>query len=62
MIDLYHGDESRVYSEGYVPYGWQFPDEEVYVPSQRGFRLNIFGLISRKNKCFWTKYWFEISL
>jgi len=54
LIDLYYGDESHVCSEGYVPYGWQFPNEEVYVPSQRGFRLNIFGLISRKNKCFWT--------
>ena len=40
-------------SEGYVPYGWQFQDEEVYVPSQRGFRLNIFGLIDRDSNCIW---------
>lgn len=54
LVDLYYGDESHVCSEGYVPYGWQFAGEEVYVPSQRGFRLNVFGLISRKNECFWT--------
>lgn len=54
LIDLYYGDESHVCSEGYVPYGWQFPNEDVYVPSQRGFRLNIFGLISRENKCLWA--------
>ncbi|KAA6341355.1 hypothetical protein EZS27_010843 [termite gut metagenome] len=29
QIDLFYGDESHVCSEGYVPYGWQFPDEEV---------------------------------
>lgn len=28
-IELYYGDETHVCSEGYVPYGWQFPDEEV---------------------------------
>lgn len=54
LIDLYYGDESHVCSEGYVPYGWQFPQENVYVPSQKGFRLNIFGLINRENDCHWT--------
>lgn len=34
-IDLYYGDESHVCTEGYVPYGWQFRDEDVYVPSQK---------------------------
>ena len=23
-IDLYYGDETRISTEGYVPYGWQF--------------------------------------
>ena len=32
-IDLYYADESHVCTEGYVPYGWQFRDEDVYVPS-----------------------------
>lgn len=51
---MYYGDESHVCSEGYVPYGWQFPEEEVSICSQKGFRVNIFGLISRKNDCLWA--------
>lgn len=50
LIDLYYGDESHICTEGYVPYGWQFPDENVYIPSQRGYRLNIFGMIDRNNR------------
>jgi len=46
---LYYGDESHVCSEGYVPYGWQFPDEEVYIASERSIKINCFGLISRQN-------------
>lgn len=53
-IDLLYGDESRVSSEGYVAYGWQFPDESVSVLAQRGYHLNCFGLISRDNPCRWA--------
>ena len=49
-IDLYYADESHICTEGYVPYGWQFPDEDVYIASGRTARLNIFGMIDRKNK------------
>lgn len=35
---------------GYVPYGWQFRGENVYIPSERGLRLNIFGMIDRNNR------------
>ncbi len=44
-INLYFGDESHVCTEGYVPYGWQFPWEDICIPSQREKRLNIFGMI-----------------
>lgn len=44
---------SHVCSEGYVPYGWQFPNEEVSVSSQKGFRLNCWAMISRQNQCLW---------
>lgn len=50
LIDLYYGDESHICTEGYVPYGWQFPGEDIYIPSQRGYRLNIFGMIDRNNR------------
>ena len=33
-----------------MPYGWQFRGEEVYIPSERGLRLNIFGMIDRRNR------------
>ena len=49
-IDLYYGDESHICTEGYVPYGWQFRGEDVYIPSERGLRLNIFGMIDRHNR------------
>jgi len=53
-IDLFYGDETRVSSEGYVPYGWQFKDETVCVLSEKGYGMNILGLISRDNKCHFT--------
>jgi len=49
-INLFYGDESHVCTEGYVPYGWQFPGENVYIPSERTKRLNIFGMIDRDNR------------
>lgn len=49
-IDLYYGDESQVSSEGYCPYGWQFPGEDVCVYVQKGYKMNIFGMISRSNQ------------
>ena len=49
-IDLYYGDESHVCSRGYVPYGWQFPDEELYIPSEKAYRINCLGFINRKSQ------------
>ena len=52
-IDLFYGDETHVCSEGYVPYGWQFPDEDVCILSEKSYQLNCFGFISRQNQCRW---------
>lgn len=49
LIDLFFADESHVCTQGYVPYGWKFRDEDVYIPSQKAGRLNIFGMTSRDN-------------
>lgn len=49
-IDLYYGDETRISEEGYVPYGWQFEDEQVCLESKRGRARNYFGLFSRDNR------------
>jgi transposase len=51
LIDLFYGDESHICTEGYVPYGWQFPGEKVFIPAEKGTKVNCFGLISRDNKC-----------
>jgi transposase len=49
LIDLYYGDESRVSMEPCVPYGWQFKDEEVFMPAAKGAGLNCFALLTRAN-------------
>ena len=51
MIDLYYGDESRVSLEPCIPYGWQFPDEEVFIEAQKGAGFNCFALLKRNNEC-----------
>ena len=50
-IDLFYGDECRVSMQPCVPYGWQFADEEVTMPSEQGGGLNCFALLSRNNRC-----------
>lgn len=51
LIDLYYSDESKVALEPCIPYGWQFPDEEVFMPTQTGAGLNCFALLKRNNQC-----------
>lgn len=46
-IDVFYGDETRISEVGYVPYGWQFKDEDIFIPAQRGKGLNCFGLMSK---------------
>ena len=52
-IDIVYGDESQISEEGYVPYGWQFKDEDVCVVSSKSTHINCFGLISRGNRFFY---------
>ena len=49
-FDLYYGDESGVALEPNVPYGWQFTDEAVSMPSERGRGINCFGLFTRRHE------------
>jgi transposase len=49
---VFYGDESGISLVPNVPYGWQFPDEAVTLPSERGGHLNCFALLSRCNRCF----------
>jgi transposase len=50
LIELFYGDESGVSLEPCVPYGWQFADERVSMPTGRGKGVNCFGLFTRSNK------------
>ncbi len=50
LIELVYGDEAGVSLEPCVPYGWQFSDEEVAMPTARGKGVNCFGLFTRSNK------------
>ena len=52
-VDVYYGDEAGVSLEPNVPYGWQFVDEEISMPSEKGAGINCFGLFTRSNKS-WT--------
>lgn len=49
-IELLYGDESRVSEQGYVPYGWQFKDEQAAIEVSKGKSLNCFALLSRSNE------------
>lgn len=50
-IELYYSDESKVSLTPCIPYGWQFPDEEVFMPTQKGEGVNCFALLKRNNEC-----------
>jgi hypothetical protein len=52
-IGFFYGDESPVCSEGYVPYGWQFPDEDICFLTDRSCKFNCPGFISRQSQCRW---------
>lgn len=52
-VDLFYGDESHLCSEDYVPYGWQFPDEQVCILSEKAYKINCFGMINRQSQCHW---------
>ncbi|MDR2138776.1 MAG: transposase [Tannerella sp.] len=52
--DLYYNrDGTRVCSKGYVPYGRQFPDEDVRILSEKAYKLSRFGFINRAGVCRW---------
>ena len=50
QIDVFYGDESRVSLLPCVPYAWQFADEQVTLPSEKGGGVNCFALLSRDNR------------
>lgn len=51
-IDLFYGDECGVSLVPCVPYGWQFKDETVSLPSTSGKGVTCFGLVNRQSDCW----------
>lgn len=49
-IDLLYGDAAHLSEVPNVPYGWQFSDEQVFMPSAKGKSINLFGFITRSNQ------------
>jgi len=60
-IDLYYGDATKISQEGYVPYGWQFADEEIGIEATKGKSINCFGLLSRKNDFIYRNTEYNIN-
>src|SRR5215813_898012 len=59
-IDLYYFDESGFTLDPYIPYAWQEPGTVIEIPATKGIRINIVGLMNRKNDL--PPYMFEQSI
>jgi len=59
-IDLYYFDESGFTLDPYIPYAWQEPGTVIEIPATKGTRINIVGLMNRKND--FHPYMFEQSI
>lgn len=50
-IELVYADAARVSASAVVPYGWQFVDEDVFMPSTPGAGINCFAFLTRTGRC-----------
>ena len=49
-IDLRYLDQSGFSLTPYIPYGWQEKNEQIVIKSRTGKRINIIGLMNRRNE------------
>ncbi len=49
-IDLRYLDQSGFSLMPYIPYGWQEKNETIIIKSRTGKRINVLGLMNRKNE------------
>ena len=59
-IDLRYLDESGFCLTPYVPYGWQEKEVKSGFPSNKSKRINVLGLLNRKNELY--SYIFETRI
>jgi len=49
-VDLRYLDQSGFSLAPYIPYGWQEKNETIIIKSRTGKRVNVLGLMNRKNE------------
>ena len=59
-IDLYYFDESGFTLDPYIPYAWQEAGSVIAIPATKGSRINVLGLMNRKNELY--PYLFDQSI
>src|SRR6266487_2409301 len=59
-IDLYYFDESGFTLDPYIPYAWQEAGSVIEIPATKGSRINVLGLMHRKNELY--PYLFDQSI
>ncbi len=52
-IDLRYLDQSGFSLTPYIPYGWQKKKEKIILKSSKGKRINVLGLMNRKNELYY---------
>jgi hypothetical protein len=50
QIEIRYVDETGFCLMPYIPYAWQEKKQKIEVPSQKSKRLNVLGLLTRKNE------------
>lgn len=61
-IGLFYFDECGFTLEPVVPYAWQFPEEEIEIPSSKSRRLNVLGFLSPDKENTFYSFVFECSI
>lgn len=59
-IRLFYFDECGFSLEPSIPYAWQFPDEQIALPSSKSRRVNVLGFLSPDNT--FHSFVFECSI
>lgn len=59
-LDLYYFDESGFTLDPYIPYAWQAAGSVIEIPALKESRINVLGLMNRKNDLY--PYVFEQSI
>jgi len=52
-IDVRYLDQTGFSLTPYIPYGWQEKKERIILKSRQGKRINVCGLMNRKNKIYY---------